>query len=252
MFHQIYAFSTQSSSQSDYVITESNLYTKEKGYGFVIPKNRLEQEDLQIPEVNSGFDPWYWLESQNFVELSSSPNGIYVNKVDSTLMPDALIPLCFKVNVPCSDNYKVTLTLHNLDHTPHSALLFSGRRRLMSHIEHLAAHTSITRTFLVNVSDIIPRARTLPFNDLTLDLAIVGPQIALTKIEIMSCNAPTLYIGGDSTVTDQNTSYPYHPSHSYCGWGQMLSAFLNEEIAVSNHAHSGLTSGTFRSEGTTI
>ena len=249
MFHEIYTFSTQSISHTGNLIPKAILYTKENGYGFVIPQNRLEQEDLQIPEVNSGFDPWYWLDEEEFMTLSTSPKGISAQKIDPSLMPDTYIPLCFKVNVPSSGNYKITLTIQNTDDAPHSALIFSGRRRLMFHMKDLPAHHTLTQTCLINVSDIIPRGRTTSFNDLSLDIALIGDYITLTQIEIEACNAPTLYIGGDSTVTDQNTSYPYHPSYSYCGWGQMLSAFLDDQIALSNHAHSGLTSETFRSEG---
>lgn len=249
MFHQIYTFSMPFFKPSHFLVNQSMLYTQEKGYGFVTPQNRLEQEDLQIPEINSGFDPWYWLDGQDFMKLCSHPNGIYADKLNTSWMPEASIPLCFKVNVPCSGNYKVLITFQNIDDIPHSVLIFSGRRRLIFQLENLEPHTCITQTCFMNISDIIPRGRTIPMTDLSLDITLVGEQIVLTQIEIESCNVPTLYIGGDSTVTDQNTSYPYHPSYSYCGWGQMLSAFLNTQVAVSNHAHSGLTSETFRSEG---
>lgn len=57
---------------------------------------------------------------------------------------------------------------------------------------------------------------------------------------------PTIYIAGDSTVTDQNASYPYIPASTYCGWGQMLPLYLEEGLAVSNHAQSGLTTKDFK------
>ncbi|MCF0186630.1 MAG: rhamnogalacturonan acetylesterase [Bacteroidaceae bacterium] len=62
-------------------------------------------------------------------------------------------------------------------------------------------------------------------------------------------DGPTFYIAGDSTVTDQSASYPYLPWNSYAAWGQMLSFFVGSEAAISNHAHSGLTTESFRSEG---
>ena len=68
------------------------------------------------------------------------------------------------------------------------------------------------------------------------------PKIAKTKI-------PAVYLAGDSTVTDQPGDYPYYPGTCYCGWGQMLPAYLDARLSVSNHSHSGLTTDTFRKEG---
>ena len=48
----------------------------------------------------------------------------------------------------------------------------------------------------------------------------------------------TLYLCGNSTVTDQ----PYDP---YASWGQMIPRWFGESMAVSNHAESGLTARTF-------
>ncbi|MDP9171234.1 MAG: rhamnogalacturonan acetylesterase [Acidobacteriota bacterium] len=49
---------------------------------------------------------------------------------------------------------------------------------------------------------------------------------------------PTIFISGDSTVTDQ----PREPATS---WGQMLPVFLKPGIAVANHAESGETLKSF-------
>jgi lysophospholipase L1-like esterase len=51
---------------------------------------------------------------------------------------------------------------------------------------------------------------------------------------------PTVFLAGDSTVTDQ----PYEPTAS---WGQMLPRFL-QGVAVANHAESGETMKSFISE----
>ncbi|KYG29329.1 rhamnogalacturonan acetylesterase [Alkalihalobacillus trypoxylicola] len=56
-------------------------------------------------------------------------------------------------------------------------------------------------------------------------------------------NGYTIYLAGDSTVTDQPAGqYPYY------GWGQSLSSFLNQNVAVSNHAHSGRSTKSFMTE----
>ncbi len=60
--------------------------------------------------------------------------------------------------------------------------------------------------------------------------------------------ARRVFIAGDSTVADQFCPAEYYPMDSYCGWGQMLSAYLGED-AVCNMAHSGLTSRCFLEDG---
>ena len=51
-------------------------------------------------------------------------------------------------------------------------------------------------------------------------------------------NIPTVFITGDSTVTDQ----PREPTAS---WGQMLTRFFKPGVAVANHAESGETLKSF-------
>jgi lysophospholipase L1-like esterase len=49
----------------------------------------------------------------------------------------------------------------------------------------------------------------------------------------------TIYLAGDSTVTDQ-------PEEPWAGWGQMLPAFFGPDVVVANHAESGLALSSFR------
>ena len=60
----------------------------------------------------------------------------------------------------------------------------------------------------------------------------------------------TLAAGENKTITatDQTANLPYAPGTSYCGWGQMLPAYL-PDVCITNHAHSGLTTESFTSEG---
>ena len=55
-------------------------------------------------------------------------------------------------------------------------------------------------------------------------------------------SAPTLFLCGDSTVTDQ-------PKGEFCSWGQTLPLFFKPRLAaVANHAESGRTSAAFLAE----
>ena len=73
-----------------------------------------------------------------------------------------------------------------------------------------------------------------------LTLEIVG-DATLRSVRIAPVDLPTLYLAGDSTVTDQGTA----PSAS---WGQMLPRFFGADIAVANHAESGETLKSFVTE----
>ncbi|HTU65115.1 MAG TPA: rhamnogalacturonan acetylesterase [Steroidobacteraceae bacterium] len=68
------------------------------------------------------------------------------------------------------------------------------------------------------------------------------PATALpARIDIEPVDLPTLYLAGDSTVTDQ----PMAPNAS---WGQRLPALFDDGLAIANHAESGETLKSFVTE----
>ncbi|WP_224772611.1 rhamnogalacturonan acetylesterase [Pelagicoccus enzymogenes] len=71
-----------------------------------------------------------------------------------------------------------------------------------------------------------------------LTIEFNGSAPSVRSIRIEPAAVPTVYLVGDSTVTDQ----PYEPAAS---WGQMLPRFFEGEIAVANHAESGETMKSF-------
>ena len=75
---------------------------------------------------------------------------------------------------------------------------------------------------------------------LTLEFDGTAPQV-LRRWRSTPSTLPTLYLAGDSTVTDQ----PMAPNAS---WGQMLPRFFAPRIAVANHAESGETLKSFVTE----
>lgn len=199
-------------------VGKSDLYSPEKGYGFVTEKNYYEQKRLQIPEINSGFKP--------VKMLNKRP-----------------VPTMFKADVESEGNYKIEMVAEN---DGRDALIFTERRRLA----YFGTFEGIKKfSFIANVCDFIPRDYTEVFIDTDLDISWVGEGLRIHSIKITEVEVPTIYIAGDSTVTDQPADYPYSPGTSYSGWGQMLSGFTNNMIAVSNHSHSGLSTETFRNEG---
>lgn len=257
MFHSRFVFGAEGRSSDSTGVAAGELYCPDKGYGFVTEQNRREQEQLRIPELNSAFDTVYWYQDEEISKLQEDAEGVFLDSdaiiaglAEKTGEPaqgeHRRIPLSFKTDVPRQGNYKVTLTICSAKPMK-DVLIYTGRRRLGFRGDIPAG--TFTHTMIVNVCDIIPRGHTEVFEDKTLDITVVADQPRISIIDVEETKCPTIYIAGDSTVTDQSADYPYAPGTSYSGWGQMISAYFNDRVAVSNHAHSGLTTESFRKEG---
>jgi lysophospholipase L1-like esterase len=165
-------------------------------------------------------------------------------------------PAKFSVRVP-EGNYRVTLHLR-AGRNPTRMTVRAEQRRLM--IENIGAPRgkAVERSFIVSVRT--PALDPLPANapggttvhlkprelgslnwDDKLTLEFAGDGAALRSLSIEPADVPTVYLAGDSTVTDQGTA----PSAS---WGQMLPLFFGPDIAVANHAESGETLKSFLTE----
>ena len=241
-------------------VTQPVPYTAEQGWGFVTEKIRREQELLRLPELNSGFEPVWWYQDEDITQLEMREEGCLIadcigtNGVGKNYdgkeweSTGRRIPLLFKADVKKEGNYRIKVSLTGCAEMETEVLLFLGRRHLAwKGILQYGQRQMVEG--IVNVSAIVPRGKTEMYPDTTVDIALIGKGAALSGVQIEAVECPVIYIGGDSTVTDQSADYPYAPGASYSGWGQMLSAYLDSRIAVSNHAHSGLTTESFREEG---
>ena len=269
-------------------VRATDLYEPGRGYGFVTERNRREQERLRVPELNSAFDAVYWYQDQDLTFVEEDGFGCFLDsdRELARLEREAgapfegerrRIPLSFKLDVPCQGNYKVTVEIRS-EQPMKDVLIFTGRRHLgyLGDVPGEAAEgqagtgvkeaaeaqeagriredgDEAARQFscimTVNVCDIVPRGHTEVYEDKTLDITVVADRPAISAVTVEEVVCPTVFIAGDSTVTDQSADYPYAPGTSYSGWGQMISAYFKGNIAVSNHAHSGLTTQSFREEG---
>lgn len=223
-----------------------DTFSYKKGYGFLTEEARKSDPNLKIDEINDGFSPQYWYSDAKLINPEADENGIYL---DNGILDGGYIPLTFKAVVPHQGNYKVTLVLSAGDTPIKGITIFSGRRRLESLKGDYCPHEVRAYVFNVNVCDIIPRGHEEVFTDTTIDITIIGSRPVFTTLTIEEFDTPTIYIAGDSTVTDQPACYPYYPESSYCGWGQFFTYYVSNLAAVSNHSHSGLTTESFRTEG---
>jgi lysophospholipase L1-like esterase len=150
-------------------------------------------------------------------------------------------PFPFSVALP-EGNYSVTVTLGD-DAIGSTNTVKAESRRLMLERVVTSAGRFETRTLTVNIrTPEIPgggsvrlkeREKGVLHWDEKLTLEFNGARPALRSLEIApATNAITVFLLGDSTVTDQ----PLEPWNS---WGQMLPRFFTAKVAVANHAESG-------------
>lgn len=148
------------------------------------------------------------------------------------LCQDFCIPVnaIFRLDVP-QGNYRVTL-LAGDSATATSTTVSAGCNRLMLHEWRVSQGQSGRNMFTVHVRE---------GDALILKFSGTVPRVSALEIERTE-QAVSLYLAGDSTVTDQVTP-------PYAGWGQMLPALFKHDVAVVNEAKSGRSSKSFISEG---
>ena len=155
-------------------------------------------------------------------------------------------PFYFSVKVP-DGNYRVEVVLggkKNSDNTVRA----EGRRLMAENIQTAKSKDTKKVVFVVNkrsayISDtkqvkIKPREKGYMVWDNKLTLEFNGLNPAIKSLHIEKVDVPTIYLCGNSTVVDQN----YEP---WASWGQMITRWFGPDVAISNHAESGLTARTF-------
>ena len=155
-------------------------------------------------------------------------------------------PFYFSVKVP-DGNYRVKVIVGGKKNG-HTTVRAEGRRLMMDNIVTPKAKDTQTVEFVVNKrSTFIEEGKRVKIKereksylawDDRLTLEFNGDNPAVKSIHIEPVDVPTIYLCGNSTVVDQN----YEP---WASWGQMITRWFGPEIAISNHAESGLTARTF-------
>jgi lysophospholipase L1-like esterase len=165
------------------------------------------------------------------------------------------LPFTFSAKVP-EGNYDVKLTFGDSS-TATTLTVKAESGRLMLERLNVKAGQVIERSFTTNVRT--PKLAKLPTNatgreevsldqfdrgntrdwDDKLNIEINSPHAALRTIEISALSsAPTVFLAGDSTVTDRDGG-------GDVSWGQLLPRFFKPGVAVSNQAQSGETLKSF-------
>ncbi len=149
-------------------------------------------------------------------------------------------PFIFFATLP-EGNYRVTVILGDAAGATTNTVKAESRRLMLEDVRTAPGKFS-TNTFTVNIRTprfpggavkLKTREKDYLHWDDKLTLEFNGARPALAALEIMrATNAVTVYLAGDSTVTDQ-------PREPWNSWGQMLPRFFNAGVAVANHAESG-------------
>ena len=202
------------------------------GYTLVAPTN------IYVEPSAFGFEP-----------------GAFLSRGDDVHTITSDKPFSFSAKV-AEGNYTVTVTFGDAN-IPTTTTIKAESGRLMAERVEVPAGQLATRTFTVNVRS--PHLPKLPTNatgreevsldqfdaantrdwDSKLTIEIVSPHAALRTIEITpDSTAPTVFLAGDSTVTDRDAG-------GDVSWGQLLPRFLKAGVAVSNQAQSGETLKSF-------
>lgn len=222
-------------------------YNKQTGFGFVIGAVYNANAALRIPETNSSFLPQWWYAGTAICDVTCTKYGVQATATDAVRAEDLecrSLPVWFRVDVPAEGVYRTKITVTGTDGG--EVLVFIGRRRLVWR-GTLAAGENKTITAYCDVFPIVPRGQVDAVPSTAVNVTVVGGALAAAAV----AEAPDvrrIWVCGDSTVTDQTANLPYAPGTSYCGWGQMLPAYL-PDVCITNHAHSGLTTESFTSEG---
>lgn len=185
-------------------VSSTDIYTRERGYGFE-PGANVTCSGGRISSCNST-EPFY-----------------------------------FSVAVP-EGNYRVTVKFG--DSGASSNVVKAELRRLMIERFDTKPGRPHSRSFIVNVR--LPEILTggvVKLKDREkmseqwawdekVTLEFNGNRPAISSIKIERVDVPTVFLLGDSTVCDQ-------PGEPYASWGQMITRFFSDKIAVANHAESG-------------
>jgi lysophospholipase L1-like esterase len=194
--------------------------------------------DFGVGEAAAGFTKvtdstlYGSIEGYGFQDTSRVTARIRSGQEDA-LLRDFCIPLesIFLVDVP-NGNYTVTVMMGDSNAGTHTTIKSGIGRLMLRGLETLAGQF-VKRSFSVHITN----------EQLSLAFSGLAPRINALEV-VASSQIATLFIAGDSTVTDQPADgYPY------AGWGQMLPVRIKADLAVANYALSGRSSKSFLEEG---
>ena len=154
----------------------------------------------------------------------------------------------FMAEVPRPGKYKITVTLKT-DIPLEKVSVYAGSDNL-AFMGSLPAGV-LKHTAIVNVGSSIPDGWDRICQDRVIPVTVTAEADCLSSLSVSEIICPTIYIAGSTgEISHSEAQSPSHMSDtSHFKWGQMLTAYTDHKIAVSDHSRSGLTTESFRKEG---
>ncbi len=215
-FSQPFNFSFDGRDKSAVLLSATDVYNKEKGYGF---------------------------DFTNTLKLANPKEGIGAQ------------PFFLSVAVP-DGNWLVTMTLGNKRRAASTTVRAESRRLFVENVvtkkgefKEVSFVVNKRNTTIYDAEGkavdrvrIKKREETKLNWDDKLTLEINGDNPAVSSIRIEPADVPTVWLCGNSTVVDQD----YEP---WASWGQMIPRWFDAGVAFANYAESGETASTFIAAG---
>lgn len=180
--------------------------------------------------------------------LFSKDTGYGYEKGFAPAAPDA--PTLFSVALP-EGNFTINVYLGDPAVATVTTIKAEQRRLMLENVATAAGQTAwhmitvnVRRPEISTTGRIRLKPREVDYAnwDEKLTLEFSGSHPAVRALEIIAApGAPTLFLVGDSTVTDQDKE-PWN------SWGQMLTRFFGPILAVANYAESGESLASFLGE----
>ena len=210
-----------------------SLYSQGRGYGFFTPEMAVTSSGTAHEQsLKSGG----WNTRHFYEEVSDEGRRVQI----------------VKVSVPSFGTFRVCVRITALERSIEHLTLFSSRRAMIARDVTVPCGSTYEKTYHTAVTPFIPALSATRCEDKDIFISYTGsdvsPENVSLDVSITEESVPVIWIGGDSTVTDQNAGIPYYPFGSFSGWAQTLPRFI-EGAAVCNMSHSGLTSNCFRDDG---
>lgn len=157
---------------------------------------------------------------------------------------DIYYPTRFALKVADDTYYRIRATVTTLDPSKDAtASLYTERKHPLYTEKTVSAGETLTTDFTVRVTPIYYEKSTPTgsIKDEMVTVGVLGENTALVSVEIQQVEtAPTVWVLGDSTVTDGNTTLPFFPLQNYTGVGTGLTKYLRRDYAMVNEGEGGL------------
>ena len=183
-----------------------------------------------IPELGDGFDG----------RLEGNPSGLRVCHYAAPAQGAGIYRIIYRITVREAVG---------------ALFVFAGRKQLLRFGSRRAGEVIEGEVYL-HIGEVIPRYHTEAMRVERIGFAVacdIPENIGETQMRIVrmeeGSGIPAVFLGGDSTVTDQVAEVPYLPGGCYASWGQALAGFIGGSAAVDNQAQSGLSTESFRELG---